>query len=165
MGIDTDWNCAISLRPLEDCTQPDPHRMTSDYADWDVKVRRFAIAVICSQTPLSVLSTQAYGILTFALHPFDMPSLGAGSPPAWDRIHTPSHQTRGQRALVGFSVYGFNVGNHQRHDRHLRRKRRVCPCCRNVSQVRAVTSSCCGLPGSLTCIPQERLSRDAERMT
>lgn len=40
MGIDTDWNCAISLRPLEDSTKPDPHRMTSDYADWDVKVPR-----------------------------------------------------------------------------------------------------------------------------
>lgn len=40
MGIDTDWNCAISLRPLEDSTKPDPHRMTSDYADWDVKVWR-----------------------------------------------------------------------------------------------------------------------------
>lgn len=38
MGIDTDWNCAISLRPLQDSSQPDPHRMKSDYADWDVKV-------------------------------------------------------------------------------------------------------------------------------
>lgn len=38
MGIETDWNCAISLRPLEDSSQPDPHRMKSDYADWDVKV-------------------------------------------------------------------------------------------------------------------------------
>lgn len=38
MGIETDWNCAISLRPLEDKTQPDPHRMKSSYADWDVKV-------------------------------------------------------------------------------------------------------------------------------
>lgn len=39
MGIETDWNCAISLRPLEDSSQPDPHRMTSTYADWDVKVQ------------------------------------------------------------------------------------------------------------------------------
>ncbi|CAM9177415.1 unnamed protein product [Discosporangium mesarthrocarpum] len=39
MGIETDWNCAISLRPLKDSTQPDPHRMTSAYADWDVKAR------------------------------------------------------------------------------------------------------------------------------
>ena len=38
MGIETDWNCAISLRPLEDASRPDPHRMTSSYADWDVKV-------------------------------------------------------------------------------------------------------------------------------
>lgn len=38
MGIETDWNCAISLRPLEDSSQPDPHRMKSNYADWDVKV-------------------------------------------------------------------------------------------------------------------------------
>lgn len=42
MGIETDWNCAISLRPLEDSTQPDPHRMTSSYADWDVKVNVIA---------------------------------------------------------------------------------------------------------------------------
>ncbi|CAM9109976.1 unnamed protein product [Choristocarpus tenellus] len=39
MGIETDWNCAISLRSLEDNTQPDPHRMMSTYADWDVKAR------------------------------------------------------------------------------------------------------------------------------
>ncbi|CAB1120292.1 unnamed protein product [Ectocarpus sp. CCAP 1310/34] len=39
MGIETDWNCAISLRPLEDSSQPDPHRMKSSYADWDVKAR------------------------------------------------------------------------------------------------------------------------------
>ncbi|TYZ67286.1 hypothetical protein PybrP1_007223 [[Pythium] brassicae (nom. inval.)] len=38
MGIETDWNCAISLRPLES-DGPDPHRMTSNYSDWDVKAR------------------------------------------------------------------------------------------------------------------------------
>ncbi|KAG7379218.1 hypothetical protein PHYPSEUDO_008869 [Phytophthora pseudosyringae] len=38
MGIETDWNCAISLRPL-DSDGPDPHRMTSNYSDWDVKAR------------------------------------------------------------------------------------------------------------------------------
>ncbi|DAZ96126.1 TPA: hypothetical protein N0F65_008705 [Lagenidium giganteum] len=38
MGIETDWNCAISLRPL-DSDRPDPHRMTSNYSDWDVKAR------------------------------------------------------------------------------------------------------------------------------
>ncbi|TDH70908.1 hypothetical protein CCR75_002927 [Bremia lactucae] len=38
MGIETDWNCAISLRPLES-DGPDPHRMTSKYSDWDVKAR------------------------------------------------------------------------------------------------------------------------------
>ncbi|OQR86558.1 hypothetical protein ACHHYP_20476 [Achlya hypogyna] len=36
MGIETDWNCAISLRDSEG---PDPHRMTSNYSDWDVKAR------------------------------------------------------------------------------------------------------------------------------
>ncbi|CAM9295439.1 unnamed protein product, partial [Chrysoparadoxa australica] len=39
MGIETDWNCAISLRTLEEPGEPDPHRMTSSYADWDVKAR------------------------------------------------------------------------------------------------------------------------------
>jgi hypothetical protein len=39
MGIETDWNCAISLRPLAEPNTPDPHRMTSEYADWDVKAR------------------------------------------------------------------------------------------------------------------------------
>eukprot|EP00611_Tribonema_gayanum_P022395 TRINITY_DN4484_c0_g1_i2.p1 TRINITY_DN4484_c0_g1~~TRINITY_DN4484_c0_g1_i2.p1 ORF type:complete len:508 (-),score=184.88 TRINITY_DN4484_c0_g1_i2:839-2362(-) len=39
MGIETDWNCAISLRPLDEPNTPDPHRMTSTYADWDVKAR------------------------------------------------------------------------------------------------------------------------------
>nr|CCA15816.1 conserved hypothetical protein [Albugo laibachii Nc14] len=38
MGIETDWNCAISLRSL-DSDGPDPHRMTSNYSDWDVKAR------------------------------------------------------------------------------------------------------------------------------
>ncbi|CEG40071.1 Uncharacterized conserved protein [Plasmopara halstedii] len=38
MGIETDWNCAISLRPLIS-DGPDPHRMTSNYSDWDVKAR------------------------------------------------------------------------------------------------------------------------------
>uniref|UniRef100_M4C0G0 Cation-transporting P-type ATPase C-terminal domain-containing protein n=1 Tax=Hyaloperonospora arabidopsidis (strain Emoy2) TaxID=559515 RepID=M4C0G0_HYAAE len=38
MGIETDWNCAISLRSL-DSDDPDPHRMTSNYSDWDVKAR------------------------------------------------------------------------------------------------------------------------------
>lgn len=38
MGIETDWNCAISLRSLA-TDGPDPHRMTSTYSDWDVKAR------------------------------------------------------------------------------------------------------------------------------
>ncbi len=38
MGIETDWNCAISLRAL-DTHVPDIFRMTSNYADWDVKAR------------------------------------------------------------------------------------------------------------------------------
>lgn len=45
MGIETDWNCAISLRPLEDSSQPDPHRMKSNYADWDVKVSEVLRAI------------------------------------------------------------------------------------------------------------------------
>lgn len=34
MGIDVAWNCAISLRPLEQGCEQDPHRMVSNYADW-----------------------------------------------------------------------------------------------------------------------------------
>lgn len=39
MGIDVAWNCAISLRPLESGQEDDPHRMTSNYADWDVNAK------------------------------------------------------------------------------------------------------------------------------
>jgi hypothetical protein len=38
MGIDVAWNCAISLRPL-DQGEEDPHRMVSTYADWDVNAK------------------------------------------------------------------------------------------------------------------------------
>ena len=38
MGIDVAWNCAISLRALDD-GEEDPHRMKSSYADWDVNAR------------------------------------------------------------------------------------------------------------------------------
>ena len=38
MGIDVAWNCAISLRALDD-GEEDPHRMKSNYADWDVNAR------------------------------------------------------------------------------------------------------------------------------
>jgi hypothetical protein len=38
MGIDVAWNCAISLRPLEG-DDLDPHRMVSNYADWDVNAK------------------------------------------------------------------------------------------------------------------------------
>lgn len=38
MGIDVAWNCAISLRPL-DQGEDDPHRMVSTYADWDVNAK------------------------------------------------------------------------------------------------------------------------------
>lgn len=38
MGIDVAWNCAISLRPLDE-GEEDPHRMVSAYADWDVNAR------------------------------------------------------------------------------------------------------------------------------
>lgn len=39
MGIDISWNCAISLRPLDEGEEADEHRMTSNYADWDVNAR------------------------------------------------------------------------------------------------------------------------------
>mmetsp|Transcript_37345 Transcript_37345/g.44560 ORF Transcript_37345/g.44560 Transcript_37345/m.44560 type:complete len:457 (+) Transcript_37345:104-1474(+) len=39
MGIEVSWNCAISLRPLDDGEETDEHRMTSTYADWDVNAR------------------------------------------------------------------------------------------------------------------------------
>ena len=38
MGIDVAWNCAISLRPLDEGTD-DYYRMTSNYADWDVNAK------------------------------------------------------------------------------------------------------------------------------
>jgi len=38
MGIDVAWNCAISLRALDE-GEEDPHRMKSTYADWDVNAR------------------------------------------------------------------------------------------------------------------------------
>jgi hypothetical protein len=38
MGIDVAWNCAISLRPLES-GENDPHRMVSNYGDWDKNAR------------------------------------------------------------------------------------------------------------------------------
>ena len=39
IGLQTDWNCAISLRELNEEQQEDPHRFISNYADWDVKAR------------------------------------------------------------------------------------------------------------------------------
>ena len=39
IGLEIDWNCAISLRTLDDTSQPDPHRLITSYADWDVKAR------------------------------------------------------------------------------------------------------------------------------
>ena len=38
MGIDVGWNCAISLRPLEEGLI-DSYRMSSNYADWDINAR------------------------------------------------------------------------------------------------------------------------------
>jgi hypothetical protein len=37
--LEIDWNCAISLRALDDASQPDPYRIITSYADWDVKAR------------------------------------------------------------------------------------------------------------------------------
>lgn len=39
IGLQTDWNCAISLRALDAPGTLDPHRFISNYADWDVKAR------------------------------------------------------------------------------------------------------------------------------
>lgn len=50
MGIDISWNCAISLRPLDEGEEADKHRMTSNYADWDVNARLPHV----SNIPLSV---------------------------------------------------------------------------------------------------------------
>ncbi|RYH23225.1 hypothetical protein EON65_18110 [archaeon] len=36
LGIQFDWNCAISLRNLDAQESHDPHRHISSYADWDV---------------------------------------------------------------------------------------------------------------------------------
>lgn len=38
MGIDVAWNCAISLRALAS-GEEDPHRMVSNYADWDINAK------------------------------------------------------------------------------------------------------------------------------
>ena len=38
MGIDVAWNCAISLRPLDE-GEEDIHRMDSTYADWVTNAR------------------------------------------------------------------------------------------------------------------------------
>jgi len=63
MGIDVAWNCAISLRPLES-GEDDPHRMVSNYADWDVNAKlprkhilvKSSYAVKCCFTVLKVLN-------------------------------------------------------------------------------------------------------------
>jgi hypothetical protein len=34
IGIDVAWNCAISLRDLDEGEEEDEHRMMSEYADW-----------------------------------------------------------------------------------------------------------------------------------
>ena len=39
IGIQFDWNCAISLRDLDASDEHDPHRYISQYADWDVHAR------------------------------------------------------------------------------------------------------------------------------
>lgn len=39
MGIDVAWNCAISLRALGQGEDEDPHRMVSQYADWNVNAK------------------------------------------------------------------------------------------------------------------------------
>ena len=39
IGLQFDWNCAISLRALDGANCLDPHRYISQYADWDVHAR------------------------------------------------------------------------------------------------------------------------------
>lgn len=39
IGLQTDWNCAISLRDLKGDAKHDPHRIISKYADWDVQAQ------------------------------------------------------------------------------------------------------------------------------
>lgn len=39
LGIQFDWNCAISLRALDDQEVYDPHRAISNYGDWDVHAK------------------------------------------------------------------------------------------------------------------------------
>ena len=98
MGIETDWNCAISLRPLEDSTQPDPHRMTSSYADWDVKVMVIAtvVCLVFVHLVLSVLRQSSLYSLVLPLHARGtantlttadvyIPSSVAGQAPSRDR--------------------------------------------------------------------------------
>jgi hypothetical protein len=46
MGIDVAWNCAISLRPLDEGEETDEHRMTSEYADWDVNARLPHVSIV-----------------------------------------------------------------------------------------------------------------------
>ena len=50
MGIDVAWNCAISLRPLDEGEEADEHRMKSDYADWDVNARLPHVSAKISST-------------------------------------------------------------------------------------------------------------------
>ena len=38
MGLEVGWNCAISLRDLDE-GEVDDHRMPSNYADWDVNAK------------------------------------------------------------------------------------------------------------------------------
>lgn len=38
IGIDVAWNCAISLRELDE-GEEDPHRMVSSYADWTINAK------------------------------------------------------------------------------------------------------------------------------
>lgn len=46
MGIDISWNCAISLRPLDEGEEADEHRMTSNYADWDINAKLPHVSLI-----------------------------------------------------------------------------------------------------------------------
>jgi len=39
LGLEMGWNCAISLRALEENQDHDEHRMISAYADWDVNAK------------------------------------------------------------------------------------------------------------------------------
>jgi hypothetical protein len=52
IGLQTDWNCAISLRDLKGDAKHDPHRIISKYADWDVQAQMVILCVLLLHSDL-----------------------------------------------------------------------------------------------------------------